>query len=183
MSLSNLRLKYWSQFINHEILFVSGIRWYIANLLVRSGMVFSVEQVVNLNHSEHITSYVHNKAICIYQTCYHDLRYYSFKVMDYDSYDSMRGMTGRILSYDTICHQYNVVVNMIQHSSMKEIICHLSPSVMEPDMILPTEMNWSNYHLSRKSKISKGNVVLLNPPQHILSTLSPNFDLQSVLMF
>ena len=130
MSLSNLRLKYWSQFINHEISVVSGIRWYIANLLVRSGMVYSVEQVVNLNHSEHITSYVHNKAIRIYQTCYHDSRYYSFKVMDYDGNDSMRGMTGRILSYDTICHQYNVVVNMIQHFSMKETICHLSPSVI-----------------------------------------------------
>ncbi len=142
MSLSNLHLKYWSQFINHEISVVSGIRWYIANLLVQSGMVFSVEQVVNLNHSEHITSYVHNKAIRIYQTCYHDSIYYSFIVMDYDGNDSMRGMTGRILSYDTICHQYNVVVvNMIQHSSIKEIICRLSPSVMEPDMILPTEMN------------------------------------------
>ncbi len=53
------------------------------------GFVSSVDQVKNRNHSEFLTSYVDNKAILIYQTCYHDTRYYSFKIMDYDGLDSM----------------------------------------------------------------------------------------------
>jgi hypothetical protein len=103
--------------------------------------------------------------------------------MDCYGNDSMRGMTGRILSYDNVYHQYEVIVNIIKHSSMEEVRCHLSPSVMKPDMILTNEKNWSSYHLGRKSKTSKQNVALLNPPHHILSMLPPNFDLQSVLIF
>jgi hypothetical protein len=118
MSRSTYCLKYWSQFINHEILTISGIRWYIANVLMHCGFVSSVDQVVNCNCSELLTSYVDNKAICIYQTCYHDTRYYSFKIMDYDGPDSVRGLTGMILSYDNICNQYNVVINIIQNSAM-----------------------------------------------------------------
>ncbi len=109
MSRSTFCLKYWSQFIYHEISTISGIRWYIANVLMRCGFVSSVDQVVNRNHYEFLTSYVDNKAICIYQTCYHDTIFYSFKIMDYDGPDSMRGLMGTILSYDNICNQYNVV--------------------------------------------------------------------------
>ena len=50
---------------------------------------------------------------------------------------------------------------------------------MMPDMILPTEQNWSSYHLSRNSKTRTHNVVLLKPPPHIPSTFSPHV----VLMF
>ncbi len=75
MSRSTSCLIYWSQFINHEISTIPGIRWYIANVLMHCGFVSSVHQVVNSNHSEFLTSYVDNKAICIYQTCYHDTRY------------------------------------------------------------------------------------------------------------
>jgi hypothetical protein len=113
MSRSTFCLKYWSQFVNREILTISGIRWYIANVLMRCGFVSSVDQVLNRNHSEYVTSYVDKEATCIYQTCYHDTRYFSFKIMDYDGLDSVRGLTGMILSYDNICHQYNVVINII----------------------------------------------------------------------
>jgi hypothetical protein len=68
MSRSNFHLKYWSQFINHEILTISGIRWYIANVLMRCGFVSSVDEVLNRNHSEYLTSYVDKEAIRIYQT-------------------------------------------------------------------------------------------------------------------
>ncbi len=120
MSRSTFCPKYWSQLINHEISIFSGIRWYIACVLMHCGLVSSVDQVVNCNHSEFLTSYVDNKAICIYQTCYHDTRYYSFKIMDYDGPDSMRGLTGTILSYNNTCNQYNVVINIIQKSAMTE---------------------------------------------------------------
>jgi hypothetical protein len=80
------------------------------------GFVSSVDEVLNCNHSEYLTSYVDKEAIHIHQTCYHDTRYFSFKNMDYDGPDSMRGMTGMILSYDNICHQYNVVINIMQKS-------------------------------------------------------------------
>ncbi len=57
MSRSTFCLKYWSQFINHENLTISGIGWYIANVLMCCGFVSSVDQVVNCNHSEFLTSY------------------------------------------------------------------------------------------------------------------------------
>jgi hypothetical protein len=141
MSRSTFCLKYWSQFIIHEILTISGIRWYIANVLMRCGFVSSVDEVLNCNHSEYLTSYVDKEAICIYQTCYHDTRYFSFKIMDYDGPDSMRGLTGIILSYGNICHQYNVVIISIQNPSIKEPQYALSPNVMEPVNAIPSEMN------------------------------------------
>ncbi len=100
MSRSTFCCKYWFQFINHEISTSLGIRWYIANVLMHCGFVSSVDQVVNHNYSEFLTSYVDNKAICIYQTCYHDTRYYFFKIMDYDGPDSVRELAGTILSYN-----------------------------------------------------------------------------------
>jgi hypothetical protein len=106
MSRSTFRLKYWSQFINHEISTISGIRWYNANVLMCCGFVSSVYQVLNCNHSEYLTSYVDKEAIHIYQTCYHDTRYFSFKTMGYDGPDSVRGLT-RMMSLrgaPTTCH-------------------------------------------------------------------------------
>ncbi len=141
MSRSTFHLKYWSQFINHEILIISGIRWYIANVLMCCGFVSSVDQVLNRNHSEYLTSYVDKEAIRIYQTCHHDTRYFSFKIMDYDGPDSVRGLTGIILSYDNIFHQYNVGINILQNPSITEHQCALSPSVMEPVNLLPNKMN------------------------------------------
>ena len=184
MSLSNLRLKYWAPFINHELLVVPGIRWYIANLFVRHGLLSSVENVDYFHQSNPVSSYIINEANRIYQACYHDARYYTFQVMDSCfGNNSMRGMSGRILSYDHMCHQYEVIVNVIKHSSMEEVRCHLSPCVMKPVMILTNEKNWSTYHLSRKSKTSKRNIALLNLPEQILSMMPPNIDSQSVLIF
>jgi hypothetical protein len=175
MSRSTFCLKYWSQFINHEILTISGIRWYIANVLMCCGFVSSVDEVLNCNHSEYLTSYVDKEAICIYQTCYHDIRYFSFKIMDYDGPDSMRGLTGMILSYDTICHQYNVVFNIVQNPLIKDYQYALSPSVMEPVNLLPNEMKWSSYHFSRGSKKSRAHVVKLNLPCQTVAKDRTNF--------
>ncbi len=188
MSRSTFHLKYWSKYTNHEILTISGIRWYIANVLMHCGFVSSVDEVLNRNHLEYLTSYVDKEAICIYQTCYHDTRYFSFKNMDYDSPDSIRGLTGMILSYDNICHQYNVVINIIQNPSIKEYQYALSPSVMEPVNLRLNKMKWSSYHLSRGSKKSRAHVVKLNLPcqtvlQKTVPTLPRVTDLQSMFKF
>jgi hypothetical protein len=82
--------------------------------------------------------------------------------MNYDGPDSVRGLTGMIISYNNICNQYNVVINIIQNSAMAEHRCALSPSVMEPVNLLPNKLNWSSYHLSRGSKKSRADVVKLN---------------------
>lgn len=170
--------KYWAPFIKHEISVVSGIRWYITNLLLRAAKASSVDQMDILLQSEPIASYVNNEAIRIYQTCYHVAKYYTFTVMeDAVNVDSMRGMTGRILSYDNVCNHFNVVVTMVKNLSTEEVRCNLSPSVMMPVTILPTEQNWSSYHLSRNSKTRTHNVVMLKPPPHIPSTYSSNVDL------
>ncbi len=115
-------------------------------------------------------------------------RYFSFKIMDCAGPDNVRGLTGMILSYDNICHQYNVVINIIQNSSMTEHQCALSPSVMEPVNLLPNKMNWSSYHLSRGLKKSRADVVKLNLPcekveQKTVPTLPHVTDLQSIFKF
>jgi hypothetical protein len=108
--------------------------------------------------------------------------------MDCDGPDSVRGLTGMILSYNNICHQYNVVINIIQNPLMTKHQCALSPSVMEPVNLLPNEMNWPSYHLSRGSKKSRADVVKLNLPcqaveQKTVSTLPHITDLQSMFKF
>jgi hypothetical protein len=167
---------------------ISGIRWYVANELMHCGFVSSVDEVINCNHSEYLTSYVDKEAIHIYQTCYYNTRYFSFKIMDYDGSDSMRGLTGMILSYDNICHQYNVVISINQNPSIKKHQYALSPSVMEPVNLLPNKMNWSSYHLSRGSKKLRAHVVKLNLPcqtvlQKTIPTLPCVTDLQSMFKF
>jgi hypothetical protein len=152
------------------------------------GFASSVDEVLNRNPSEYLTSYVDKEAIHIYQTCYHDTRYFSFKIINYDGPDSMRGLMGMILSYDNICHQYNVVINIIQNPSIKEHQYALSPNVMEPVNLLPNKINWSSYHLSRGSKKSRAHVVKLNLPcqtvlQKTVPTLPCVTDLQSMLSF
>jgi len=172
--------KYWAPFIKHEISVVSGIRWYITTLLLRAAKASSFDQVDIFLQSEPITSYVNNEAIRIYQTCYHVAKYYTFKVTENHGNHSIRGMTGRILSYDNVCNHYHVVMNVVKNLSTEEVRCNLSPSVMMPVMILPTEKNWSSYHLSRNSKTRTQNVVPLKPPPHVIpSTFSPHV----VLMF
>jgi hypothetical protein len=155
---------------------------------MRCGFVSSDDQVLNSNHSDYLTTYVDKEAIRIYETCYYDTRYFSFKIMDYDGPDSVRGLMGMILSCDNICHQYNVVTNIIQNPSMTEHQCALSPSVMEPVNLLLNEMNRSSYHLSRGLKKSRANVVKLNLPcqtveQKTVPTLSHVTDLQSMFKF
>ncbi len=155
---------------------------------MRCGFVSSVDEVLNCNHSEYFISYVDKEAICIYQTCYHNTRYFSFKIMEYDGPDSMRGLTGMILSYNNICHQYNVVIYSIQNPSIKEHQYALSPSVMEPVNLLPNQMNWSSYHLSRGSKKSRAHVVKLNllcqtVLQKTVPTLPCVTDMQSMFKF
>ena len=77
--------KYWAPFIKHEISVVSGIRWYITNLLLRAAKASSVDQVDIFLQSEPITSYVNDEAIRIYQTCYHVAKYYTFLLKSYKS--------------------------------------------------------------------------------------------------
>ena len=38
-------MRYWSQFINHEISTVKGIKWYITYVLVRCGFIASIDEV------------------------------------------------------------------------------------------------------------------------------------------
>ncbi len=45
--------------------------------------------------------------------------------MDYDGPDSVRGLMGTILSYDNICNQYNVVINIIQYSAMTDNVLYI----------------------------------------------------------
>jgi hypothetical protein len=171
------------------MLTISGIRWYIANVLMHCGFVLSVDEVLKIAITVSTSHPMWTKRLfCIYQTCYHGIRYFSFKIMDYDGPDSMRGLMGMILSYDNICHQYKVVINIIQNPSIKQHQYALSPSVMEPVNLLPNKMNWSSYHLNRGSNKSRAHVVKLNllcqsVLQKTVPTLPRVTDLQSMFKF
>jgi len=43
-------MRYWSQFINHEIRAIKGIKWYISNILVRCGCIASIDEVAKCNN-------------------------------------------------------------------------------------------------------------------------------------
>ncbi len=79
-------------------------------------------------------------------------------------------------------------LKIIQNPSMTEQQCALSLSAMEPVNLLPSEMNWSSYYLSRGSKKSRADVVKLNLPcqtveQKSVPTLPHVTDLQSMFKF
>ncbi len=129
-------MRYWSQFISHKIQTVSGIRWYIFNVLVRCGLIGSTDEVLKCNSSECLRHYIDNEAVCIYQSCYQDTRHYSFTVKDYQGHDNVNNLTGMITSYDYVCHQYNITIKRSQDDTMPECRCALSPGVLKPAYLL-----------------------------------------------
>ena len=138
-------MQYWSQFINHEIRTVKGIKWYISNVLVRCGFIASIDEVAKCKN------YVDHEAVRIYQSCYQDTKYSSFTIKDYEGHDNLNGLTGVISSYDCVRHQYNIIIKGNQGLTQPEYRWALSPGVLEPTKFLRKELNSSTYHLSRGS--------------------------------
>ena len=182
-SRTNARMRYWSQFINHEISTVKGIKWYISNVLVRCGFIASIDEVAKCNN------YVVNEAVRIYQLCYQDKIYSSFTIKDYEGHENLNGLTGGISSYDCVRHQYNIIIKGNQGLSQPEYRWALSPGVLEPTNLLRKELKSSTYHLSRGSKNNGLKVIQLNTPREtpenesmlLTTNLSP--DLLPVLKF
>ena len=182
-SRTNARMRYWSQFINHKIRTVKGIKWYISNVLVRCGFIASIDEVAKCKN------YVDNEAVRIYQSCYQDKKYSSFTIKDYEGHDNLNGLTGVISSYDCVRHQYNIIIKGNQDRTQPEFRCALSPGVLEPTNLLRKELNWSTYHLSRGSKNNESKVIQLNTPhetpenESMLPITNLSTNLQSVLKF
>jgi hypothetical protein len=182
---TNTRIRYWSQFISHKIQSVSGIKWYISNVLVQCGLITSTDEVLKCSSSESLRHYIDNEAVCIYQSCYRDTRHSSFTVKDYNRHDKLNELTGIISSYDCVRHQYNVTVKRSHDDTLPEYKCTLSPGFLEPVHLLGKEFNWSTYHLSRSSKNPASKVVQLKLPYDTREqefTLSMT-DMQPILQF
>jgi hypothetical protein len=124
-------MKYWSQFISHEIKTVAGIRWYFANVLVQCGVIPSSNGTLKINFSESIKQYIDNEA-CIYQSCYQEPAYHSFTIQYYQGNNNINNLTGMISSYDCVFQEYHVIINTNQDSTISEYRFAVSPSVMEP---------------------------------------------------
>ena len=117
-------MQYWSPFIHHEISTVKGIKWYISNVLVRCGFIASIDEVAKCKN------YVNNEAVRIYQSCYQDKKYCSFTIKDYEGHSNLNGLKGIISSYDSIRHQYNIIIKGNQGLSQPEYRWALSPGVL-----------------------------------------------------
>ena len=183
VSRTNARMRYWSQFSSHEIQTVRGIKWYISNILVRCGFIASIDEAAKCNN------YINNEATRIYQSCYQDTKYCSFTIKDYEGHSNLNGLKGIISSYDSIRHQYNIIIKRNQDLTLPEYRCALSPGVLEPTNLLRKELNWSTYHLSRGSKNNESKVIQLNMPhetienESMILTTNLSTDWQSILKF
>ena len=166
VSRTNACMRYWSQFSIHEIQTVRGIKWYISNILVRCGFIASIDEAAKCNN------YINNEVTRIYQSCYQDTKYCSFNIKDYDGHSNLNGLKGIISSYDSICHQYNIIIKRNQDLTLPEYRCALSPGVLEPTNLLRKELNWSTYHLSRGSKKNESKVIQLNTPHETIENES-----------
>jgi len=159
-------MRYWSQFSSHEIQTVRGIKWYISNILVRCGFIASIDEAAKCNN------YINNEATRIYQSCYQDTKYCSFTIKDYEGHSNLNGLKGIISSYDSVRHQYNIIIKRNQDLTLPEYRCALSPGVLEPTNLLRKELNWSTYHLSRGSKNNESKVIQLNMPHETIENES-----------
>jgi hypothetical protein len=126
VSRTNTRMRYWSQLISHKIqTAVSGIRWYISNVLLCCGLIGSTDEVLKCNSSECLRHYVDNDTVCIYQSCYQDTRLYSFAVKDYQGHDNLNNLMGMMSSYDWFIINTRLQLNGARmiHCQNTDVLC------------------------------------------------------------
>ena len=102
-----IRSKYWSRFINFEESVLASLPWYIYVVFFREG-VFCPSIDLNIQNLQ--THHVMIEANCIFDLCYRADKYTSFVIIDHKSCSHMNGYHGKIVCYDSLWQQYNVLI-------------------------------------------------------------------------
>jgi hypothetical protein len=132
-----------------------------------------------LNVQNHQSQHVMIKAKRIFDLCYRADKYTSFVITNHKSLSHMNGCHGKIVCYDSLRQQYNVLITSNNAKQSEGNITALSPGVMEPTYVFQERKNSSCYQLSRRdSKISTTKVIQLELPKpscaEPISTLQDN---------
>jgi hypothetical protein len=72
----------------------------------------------------------------IFDLCYCDDKYTSFVIIDRKSCSHMNGCHGKIVSYDSLRQQYNLLITSNNANQSEGYITALPPGVMEPTYVL-----------------------------------------------
>jgi hypothetical protein len=121
---------------------------------------------VDLNILNLQTHHVMIKANHIFDLCHRADKYTSFVIIHHKSYSHMNGCHGKIVCYDSLRQQYNVLITSNNANQSEGYITALPPSVMEPTYVLREERNSSSYQLSRHdTQISTNKVIQLELPK------------------
>jgi hypothetical protein len=131
-SRTTIRSKYWSRFINYEESVLASLQWYINVVFIREG-VFRLSDALNILNLQ--SQHVMIKAKRIFDLCYRADKYTSFVITDHKSLSHMNGCHGKIVCYDSLRQQYNVLITSNNAKQSEGNITALSPGVMEPTYV------------------------------------------------
>jgi hypothetical protein len=132
-----------------------------------------------LNIQNHQSQHDMIEAKRIFDLCYRADKNTSFVITDHKSLSHMNGCHGKIVCYDCLRQQYNVLITSNNAKQSEGNITALSPGVMGSTYVFRERQNSSCYQLSRRdSKISTTKVIQLELPKpscaEPISTLQDN---------
>jgi hypothetical protein len=146
-----IQSKYWSRFIKYEEYVLASLRWYINVVFIHEG-VFRPSDALNVQN--HQSQHIMINAKRIFDLCYRAYKYTSFVITGHKSLSHMNDCHGKIVCYDSLRQQYNILITSNNAKQSEGNITALSPGVMEPTYVCWERKNSSCYRLSwRDSKI------------------------------
>ncbi len=115
----------------------------------------------------------------IFVLCYRADKYTYFVITNHKSLSHMNGCHEKIVCYDSLRQQYNVLITSNNAKQSEGNITALSPGVMEPIYVFWERKKSSCYQLSRRDrKISTTKLIQLELPKpscaEPISTLQDN---------
>ncbi len=88
-----------------------------------------------LNVQNHQSQHVMIKAKRIFSLCYRADKYTSFVITNHESLSHMNSCHGKIVCYNSLRQQYNVLITSNNAKQSEGNITALSPGVMEPTYV------------------------------------------------
>jgi hypothetical protein len=121
---------------------------------------------IDLNIQNLQTHHVMIEANRIFYLCYRADKYTSFVIIDHKSCSHMNGYHGKIVCYDSLWQQYNVLITSNNANQSEGYITALPPGVMKPTYVLQEVRNSSSYQLSRcDTQTSTTKIIQLELPK------------------
>ncbi len=144
-----IRSKYLSHFIKYEESVLASLRWYINVVFIHEG-VFCPSDALNV--PKHQSQHIMIEAKHIYDLCYSADKYTSFVITNHKSLSHMNGCHEKIVCYDSLRQQYNVLITSNNAKQSEGNITALSAGVMEPTYVFWERKNSSCYQLIKRDR-------------------------------